>query len=65
MIRVWDVEKGKTASGPFEGHTDDVLSVAFSPDGKYVVSGSMDETIHVWDAEQGNTVSGLLRGTPI
>jgi len=27
-----------------------VLSVAFSPDGKTIVSGSSDKTIKVWDA---------------
>ena len=29
---------------------DRVASVAFSPDGKTMVSGSWDETIKVWDA---------------
>ena len=31
-------------------HSDGVTSVAFSPDGKTIVSGSEDETITVWDA---------------
>ena len=31
-------------------HSDWVQSVAFSPDGKTIVSGSWDETIKVWDA---------------
>ena len=31
-------------------HSDWVLSVAFSPDGKTIVSGSRDKTIKVWDA---------------
>lgn len=33
------------------GHTGLVNSVAFSPDGKRVVSGSSDHTLHVWDTE--------------
>ena len=31
-------------------HSDRVTSVAFSPDGKMIVSGSRDQTIKVWDA---------------
>ena len=31
-------------------HSGDVFSVAFSPDGKTIVSGSRDKTLKVWDA---------------
>ena len=37
----------------FYGHTGGVLSVAFSPDGKRIVSGSEDQTLKVWDATTG------------
>ena len=45
--------------GELRGHTMSVTSVAFSPDGKCIVSGSDDETIRLWDAETGT----LLRNT--
>jgi len=31
-------------------HSSYVNSVAFSPDGKTIVSGSADQTLKVWDA---------------
>jgi WD40 repeat protein len=33
----------------FEGHTSHVRSVAFSPDGKRIVSGSADRAVKVWE----------------
>jgi WD40 repeat protein len=35
------------------GHSDDVSSVAFSSDGKYVVTGSWDDTAVLWEADTG------------
>ena len=34
-------------------HSNWVMSVAFSPDGKTIVSGSYDKRIKVWDAGVG------------
>src|SRR4051812_46173772 len=45
-----------------DGHTYKVNSVAFSPDGKKIVSGSADNTLRVWDAESGLAILGPLQG---
>ena len=42
-----------------EGHTDSVWSVAFSPNGKQVVSGSADQTVRLWDAATGTALQTL------
>ncbi|HEY4424404.1 MAG TPA: hypothetical protein VGN10_09370 [Pyrinomonadaceae bacterium] len=43
------------------GHTADINSVAFSPDGRFVVTASADGTARVWDAATGVS-RGELRG---
>lgn len=50
--RVWDAETGR-GTLTLNGHTDDVFSVSFSPDGKRIVSGSHDDTVRAWDAATG------------
>jgi WD40 repeat protein len=42
-----------------KGHQEAVLSVAFSPDGKQIASGSMDKTIKIWNVADGNVVRDL------
>ncbi|KAH8112385.1 WD40 repeat-like protein [Phellopilus nigrolimitatus] len=46
--------KGKEkASAEVHGHTDEVLALALSDDGKYLASGGKDRKLVVWDAEKG------------
>lgn len=43
------------------GHSDDVGSLAFSPDGAILYSGSGDKTVRIWDAREAKPV-GILAG---
>ncbi len=42
-----------------EGHTRTVFSVAFSPDGVLLASGSFDDTVKLWDVETRTNIATL------
>ncbi|KAG0648492.1 Transcriptional repressor rco-1 [Hyphodiscus hymeniophilus] len=65
-IKMWELvapRGGHPNTGPkggrcirtFEGHKDFVLSVALTPDGNWVLSGSKDRGVQFWDPRTGNT----------
>jgi WD40 repeat protein len=56
------VSTGQTIGSPFVGHSTRVISVAFSPDGKKIVSGSGDHTLRLWDALTGQTIGSSFKG---
>jgi WD40 repeat protein/serine/threonine protein kinase len=60
-LRLWDAATGKpVAAGGFAGHTDAVVSVAFSRDGKRLLSASFDKTARLWDVESGKELKSFL-----
>ncbi|KAF9539123.1 WD40 repeat-like protein, partial [Agrocybe pediades] len=46
----------------FVGHRTSVSALAFSRDGKKLVSGSVDGTIRIWEVGTGNLVAGSFEG---
>jgi ribosomal RNA-processing protein 9 len=54
-------EKGNKASfdAKILGHTDEVLALAVSCDGKYLASGGRDQKLGVWDAEKGEWIQAI------
>lgn len=49
-VRLWEVERGACLFA-LTKHTEPVYSVAFSPDGKYLASGSFDKCVHIWSTQ--------------
>src|SRR5262249_35187710 len=54
MVQFYDTRTGKPRFAD-PGHTREVHSVAFSPDGRWLASGSADNTARVWDLATGTT----------
>jgi WD40 repeat protein/tRNA A-37 threonylcarbamoyl transferase component Bud32 len=65
QLWLWDVRTG-AALAQFPGHLLTVQGVAFTPDGKRIVSCSSDETLRIWDVaarkEQNRRIS--INGDP-
>jgi uncharacterized protein (DUF885 family)/Tol biopolymer transport system component len=47
VIKLWDLESGR-AEHTLVGHTDNVVSLAFSPDGALLASAGRDGRLQVW-----------------
>ena len=52
---LWDATTGRQIGGPFR-HAQDVVPLAFSPDGKTVATGCCDNAARLWNVDKGEPI---------
>ena len=57
-VRLWDVYQNKSFIEPLP-HSHDVLSVAFRPDGKQLVSATLNGNLNIWDVSEGKQLATI------
>ena len=57
-VKPLDGDEGKPRAS-LEGYTGDVYSIAWSPNGKLLATGSDDRTVKLWDAATGKMLADL------
>jgi WD40 repeat protein len=60
-VRVWNTGGGVRLT--LQGHDDWVYSSAFSPDGKFIASGSWDGQVKIWNSADGKLLATILSVT--
>jgi WD40 repeat protein len=56
-VKVWDVQNGRGAFALPGGQ--EYFTAAFSPDGRYLVTGRLSGAVQVWDARTGDPIGTL------
>ncbi len=61
-VQVWDASTGKHI-GTLNGHTNRIVSIAYSLDGSIIATGSDDKTVRLWDAHTREHIKTLTGHT--
>ncbi len=62
-LRLWTMGDTLTEAARLEGHSRSVLAAVFTPDGKSLVTGSVDRSLRVWDVAS-RQVRVAIEGLP-
>lgn len=58
IVQIIEIETGKTLH-ELQGHEGPIVSAAFSPDGKKLVTSSYDKTARIWEVDSGKELQKL------
>ena len=63
-VLLWEVweDPRRQSQLTLKGHTDNIIALAFTSNGKTLASGSDDKTIRLWDVSTGTQMSSLRSG---
>ena len=61
-VRLWNATSGEAIGPPLTAHYDGVITIAFSPDGRWMASGSSGATVLLWDAKTDQPIGMPLVG---
>jgi WD40 repeat protein/serine/threonine protein kinase len=62
-VRLVDLSTGTHSL--LNGHTNAVMSAAFSPDGRMLATGSHDQTVRLWGVDDRRAIATLTNGFPV
>jgi WD40 repeat protein len=63
-VRVWDFDPRATLP-VLHGHRGSIYPLAYSPDGRWLASGSIDGTVCLWDAATGEPCATLAHRSTV
>ncbi|WP_293139995.1 serine/threonine-protein kinase [Okeania sp. SIO3I5] len=59
-IKIWNLKTGELRNNIRDAHADKITTLAISPNGEILVSGSADKTIKIWNLRSGKPLKDIL-----